>query len=205
VIENISAEIIAELRELLARATPRPWRARDGIVRDERGLGVAACYEPGYAEHAGVEAGLRDAALIAAMHAALPALLAAAEQAQGLRLALERDMKAWMKTADDVQRDRNQIAAERDAALSKLAEVKRENERLRKQWDPCDPCYTRTLEREVERLRELIASAGDVIAELQYNINATEAGVCASINGQRWIESVPALATPPADDKKENG
>ena len=119
--------------------------------------------------------------------------------------ALERDMKAWMKTADDVQRDRNQIAAERDAALSKLAEVKRENERLRKQWDPCDPCYTRTLEREVERLRAALREI-EAIKGFEYrHPDRPGEGHKVAFTFQARDIARCALATPPADDKKENG
>ncbi len=78
---------ISKLRALLAGATPGPWYARGRFlsrVPDNSGMG-----ETLHTNHIGTTAEREDAALIAAIHEALPTLLdladAALDYVEGLK------------------------------------------------------------------------------------------------------------------------
>lgn len=101
---------IAELRALLARATPGPWHLCDdgetSKCADESGLTTAhtkGCHAP-HRKNAAAHA-----ALIAAAINALPALLDAVEAAQ-----------RWMRT-ENADEEREAVAAF-DAAVARLGE-----------------------------------------------------------------------------------
>lgn len=117
-----------ELRRLLAEATPGPWAERVWHGTDEVGWTATGPHcdisedetsdEPGCSAYERAE---RDAALIVAMHAALPRLLAALDAAERDVMEVRRELERVKKVRDQHAHMIDVACKERDAALAALA------------------------------------------------------------------------------------
>lgn len=150
--QRVTPELVTELTELEAQATPGPWRAAENRHPNTDGSPwgwLDARPNPTRVTWSGFHA-QKDAALIAAARNTLPALLAAAAERDALESQLATVVEALEKAHDDVDDDghgdicscpkqpadcmcgHNQRMAAMEAALTDLASaVQAHDERMR--------------------------------------------------------------------------
>lgn len=162
---------VAELRRLLAGASPLPWQwepasGKSWPLGDESLVttsGDPVLYGWGY-DASGIDATAADRALIAAAVNALPGLLDDAAE----RNALAADADKWQRAALTLQRDRDALTDERDSLSWQAEALRAERDARSSERD--------ALAAKVERVRALpakhpaggwyVTSMRDVLAAL---------------------------------------